>query len=383
MTNRAQLQRLLAIGCLLVVAGSTAACNPPAPPDSPASTPAKTAAQQAFDNMTDAERIGQLLMAGTPSSTSITEATLRIIKDHHVGSMILNGNSNLSVAEMTKLTAGIQQASTGSRLFIATDQEGGQVQRLRGQDFTRIPSAVDQGKVAPDRLRNDTKLWATQLKTAGVNVNLGPVLDTVPSGSKSNPPIGGLNREYGRNPADVTSHGVAVVQGLADGGIAATIKHFPGLGRVSGNPDFTTKVTDTVTIRTDSYLAPFKAGIDAGAPFVMMSTAYYTRIDGNNPAAFSHLIVSDMLRGDLGFKGIIISDDLGEAAQVKDISPANRAIKFITAGGDIVLTVDAKQIPAIAAAVLEKIGQDPSFKSQVYAAALNVLQTKHNLGLLS
>jgi beta-N-acetylhexosaminidase len=208
------------------------------------------------------------------------------------------------------------------------------------------------------------------------------VLDTVPPGNQSNPPIGDLDREYGHTPAVVSSHGVAVARGLAAAGVDATAKHFPGLGRVAGNTDTTTGVTDHVTTRHDAYLAPFAAAVRAHIPFVMLSTAIYSRIAPGVPAAFSSTIVTGMLRGDLGFPGVVISDDLGAAKQVSGYSVGARAVRFISAGGDMVLTVVASQAATMTAALVAEARKSPSFRAKVNAAALRVLQAKQARGLL-
>jgi beta-N-acetylhexosaminidase len=175
---------------------------------------------------------------------------------------------------------------------------------------------------------------------------------------------------------------VAVARGLASGGVVATIKHFPGLGRVAGNTDISTGVTDTVTTGHDPYLAPFRDAIKAGVPFVMMSTAYYSKIDPKNPAAFSAKIIGGILRDDLGFTGVVISDDVGAAAQVSSYGVGQRAVDFIEAGGDIVLTVEASQVTDMTQALLAKAQIDPAFKRKVDAAALVVLKAKQARGLL-
>jgi beta-N-acetylhexosaminidase len=115
---------------------------------------------------------------------------------------------------------------------------------------------------------------------------------------------------------------------------------------------------------------------------VMLSTAIYTRLDPEHPAAFSRTIVTGMLRGDLGFRGVIISDDIGIAKQVSGYSIGGRAVAFIAAGGDMVLTVDATQAAAMTSAVLAKAQTDRAFRAQVDAAALVVLQAKQARGLL-
>jgi beta-N-acetylhexosaminidase len=329
------------------------------------------------------ERIGQLFMVDCPS-TALSAATRTAITRYHVGSVILDGNSNLGVVRTGAVTAALQNLITnGPRLFIATDQEGGEVQRLRGPGFVGIPSALEQGQVKPSQLQIDTTVWGGQLHAAGVNVDLAPVLDTVPANGGPNPPIGDLQREYGHNPGTVSAHGVAVVKGLEAAGVEATVKHFPGLGRVSQNTDTTSGVRDTVTTSNDPYLKPFADAIKAHVPFVMISTAIYTQLDPTHPAAFSSKIVTGLLRDKLGFNGVVISDDLGAAKQVSGYGVGARAVRFISAGGDMVLTVNAAQAATMTAAVLARTKSDPAFLDKVNAAALRVLQAKQQAGLLS
>jgi beta-N-acetylhexosaminidase len=113
-----------------------------------------------------------------------------------------------------------------------------------------------------------------------------------------------------------------------------------------------------------------------------MSTAIYTKLDANHPAAFSSTIIGGLLRGQLGFQGLVISDDLGAAQQVASYSVGARAVDFVNAGGDIVLTVVASQAATMTAALVSRADSDPSFKAKVDAAALLVLQEKESLGLL-
>jgi len=115
---------------------------------------------------------------------------------------------------------------------------------------------------------------------------------------------------------------------------------------------------------------------------VMMSTAYYTRLDPHWPAAFSPFVVGTVLRHDLGYDGVVISDDLARAKQVASFSPAGRALRFIGAGGDVVLVVDPAPLPAMYAAVLRRAQHAPHFRAKVDAAALRVLEAKERRGLL-
>jgi beta-N-acetylhexosaminidase len=372
--------------------GSTSTPSGP-PPSSATSAPASSVASSSapaiphtaaavLASMTEAQRVGQLLMVDCPTS-GLSAATAQAIRAVHVGSIILDGTSYADRGTIRALTAQLENTNPSvAKLFIATDQEGGTVQRLQGAGFDRIPSAVQQGGLDPATLRREARGWGSQLRAAGVNVDLAPVLDTVPRGGGPNPPIGDLERQYGSDPATVATHGVAFAQGMLDAGVAATVKHFPGLGRVTGNTDTASGVTDTVTTRHDPYLQPFARAVGAGVPFVMVSTAIYSRIDPGVPAIFSRTIVTGMLRDDLGFQGVVITDDIGIAAQVSPWSLADRAVKFVQAGGDMILTVDAGQAGSLAAALLAKAQRDPAFKALVDAAALRVLQAKQKQGLL-
>jgi beta-N-acetylhexosaminidase len=352
--------------------------------------------QQTFGNMTDAQRVGQLFMSDVPSTGAGATAASRTayqkavgaLTANHVGSVILDGNDTLG---HNQVTAQLHQIVGEPAPLIATDEEGDLVQRLKGPGFDPIPSALVQGAEPPAALRTDAAHWASELKTAGVNVDLAPVMDTVPAGFGSNPPIGDLGREYGRTPQSVSDHGVAVAQGLRDAKVIPTFKHFPGLGRVHGNTD-KTPTTDVLTTRHDAYLAPFAAGLKAGssvvadAPaipsFVMVSLATYRQIDPAQPAAFSRTIITGMLRGDLGFHGVIVSDDLGNAKAVATVPVGERATRFIAAGGTMILTVNPDTVAPMARAVLDKMAADPAFKQQVYAATHTVLTAKHQAGLL-
>ncbi|MGN6781832.1 MAG: glycoside hydrolase family 3 N-terminal domain-containing protein, partial [Marmoricola sp.] len=297
--------------------------------------------------------------------------------------------SHAGVDATRTVTAQLQRAATpgatgGVRLLIGTDQEGGAVQVLQGPGFGAIPSALEQGQWRPSTLRARAATWAAALRSAGVTVDLAPVEDTVPSpqAARHNPPIGMYDREFGYTVRIVAHHGLAFVRGMRDRGVATAVKHFPGLGRVHGNTDTTAGVTDTVTTRHDAYLQPFATSIADGAELVMMSTAIYRRLDPHRPAAFSPFVVGTMLRGDLGFRGVVVSDDLGKARQVAAWSPGARAVAFLRAGGDLVLTVDPGPLPAMYDAVLARARSHPRFRSLVDAAALRVLGLKQHHQLL-
>jgi beta-N-acetylhexosaminidase len=353
-----------------------------------AAAPEPTRAEQVLDGMTLAQQVGQLFVVGTPAD-SVDRRTLRQIGELHVGNVMLTGRSYHGVRAPARVSRAMRAkvsptATADVRLFVATDQEGGLVRVLQGRGFSDIPSALVQGRWAPPRLRAAAARWAGELRRAGVNLDLAPVLDTVPSprAAKHNPPIGFYDRQYGYTPQAVTAHGLAFARGLADGRVAATVKHFPGLGRVRANTDTTANVVDRVTRRDDPYLEPFRAAVEIGVPMVMMSTARYTRLDPKQPAAFSPYVIGELLRGDLGFDGVVISDDLAHAEQVAAVPPAQRALRFIGAGGDLVLSVDPAPVPAMYRAVLGRARTDAGFRDLVRTSVLRVLTAKQEQGLL-
>src|SRR5947208_4762387 len=386
-------------GCDPTAGGHTASAAPGTPAAAGSVRPAATQAARSpqaskplscaarvFSRMTVTQRAGQLFMVGIAEAPGAEVA--RAVAAYHFGSLIFGATTTASLAALRQLTAADQAlasaAATGRvRLFISADQEGGEVQRLRGPGFAAIPSAVTQGELTPGTLRREAAGWGRELKQAGVNLDLAPVMDVVPPGTAPrNQPIGALRREYGTDPQTVAAHGVAFLRGLRQAGVAATAKHFPGLGRVTGNTDLTAGVVDPVTAPGDSYLGSFQAAIDAGVPFVMVSLASYPRIDPRDLPVFSPRTMRTLLRQQMHFGGVIISDDMGAAAAVASLSPAARAIDFLSAGGDMILSDSLPAAAAMDTAVLGRMKRDPAFRSVADAAVLRVLVAKQAYALL-
>ena len=357
-----------------------------APTTIPVTPVATDCASITLASMSEEQRIGQLFMIAI--GNSLPAVTRDAIARFHFGSITFAVLSTVGVAGIHKITHAIQkqvtQASTGGVPFlIAANQEGGEVQALSGPGFEDIPTALDQGKLSPVTLRHAAERWGGDLHDAGLNVDLAPVADVVPPGTADhNAPIGQLKREYGHYPDVVASHVKAFLIGMRQAGIATTVKHFPGLGRVVGNTDHTASVDDTVTTRHDPYLEPFAKAIDAGVPFVMVSLATYTKIDPDHLAVFSPTIIRDMLRGDLGFDGVVMSDSM-TAAAVASIPPATRAIDFVYAGGDMIVLTQLGAAKTMAKALKTRAANVPAFADRIDKAALRVLRAKDAMGLLS
>jgi beta-N-acetylhexosaminidase len=246
-----------------------------------------------------------------------------------------------------------------------------------------MPTALTQGGWSDTTLTSSARVWGSQVFRAGVGVDLAPVMDTVPRSLASTNPIGHFQREYGFTEPVVADKGGAFLRAMRVSGLAMTAKHFPGLGHVTANTDTSSGVTDKVTTRTSADVAAFRAAIGAGAGLVMVSLAVYSRIDGVHPAVFSPTVIRGMLRGDLGFTRVVVSDDLGRAKQVQAWTPGARAVGFIAAGGDVVLTVDPTVVPAMVRAVTARAASDATFRATVQTAVLRVLRVKAAYGLLA
>ncbi len=337
--------------------------------------------------LTTPQRVGQLFVVALDASAGRSGLDALIAGQHVGGVVYLGGWQGLqTVAAASEHVQGQATATaTGSvGMFVAADQEGGQVQQLTGAGFTTIPSATVQGDMSPAALRDAAAGWGSELARAGVNVDLAPVADTVPASiGTANGPIGRYHREYGSDPTTVARHVAAFTRGLRRADVTATVKHFPGLGRVSSNTDTSsTGVTDPRTGRDDPYLRPFTAGTSAGAGMVMMSSARYPRIDDASPAVFSRAVVTGLLRDRLGWSGVVVTDDVGAAAAVQSVPVGKRATRFLDAGGDLVLTADPQTVAPMAAAVTSRVARDAAFAGRVRAAVQRVLTLKARTGLL-
>jgi beta-N-acetylhexosaminidase len=345
--------------------------------DSPAAKASRAIATMGLD-----ERAGQLIMApmfagGNPADLSA------LISTRHVGSVVLIGNWNNGTAAAKTAADALQSyAPSGNQLIVSTDQEGGQVQHLKGSGFDTMPSAVAQGQMSADTLRSSAKTWGGQLKQAGINIDLAPVLGTVQVKRSSNAPIGALNRDFGLDSNGNAQHGIAFIEGMRDAGVGATVKHYPGLGAVTGNTDFTTEgILDTTTTLDDEEIGAFNTTIKQAKPaMVMMSLATYQRIDSSAPAAFSSKIIDGTLRGSVGYDGVVISDSLSAAA-VSGIATKDLGVRLVDAGGDLACIGDTSYVTPILDGIIARAQSDPAFAKKVTASATRVMTLKYQMGL--
>jgi beta-N-acetylhexosaminidase len=364
----------------------TSGATPGASPSAQATPIPTSCPEQLLARLSQSRQIGQLMFLGL-GANQLGPAERAAINSYGVGSVWFTELSNAPAGTVAGVSAQVQalapSAGGGVGFLIAANQEGGQIDAFHGPGFDPIPSALQQGSEDPALLQTQAARWALQLKSAGVNLNLAPVMDTVPPGQdQNNAPIGALQREFGHDPDTVASHGLAFIAGMHQSGVLLTAKHFPGLGRVTANTDFTANAVDSTTTANDPYLAPFGRAIDAGVDLVMVSTATYTKIDPQHLAVFSPAIIG-LLRGQEHFAGVVVSDDLGSAAAVASIPAGDRAVDFIAAGGDLVTVKTADLIAPMVTAISSRAANDRAFADQVHAAAIRVLQLKVHAGLVS
>jgi beta-N-acetylhexosaminidase len=274
---------------------------------------------------TDVAPVGEVVM-GTLASPP-TPAFLARVRAGQMSGVLLLGHWR-SAKVIASTTTALQRAActAGEPLLIAADQEGGAVRRLPWAAPTvapaRIATAAEAGSQAASA--------AIALAQVGIDIDLAPVADT-PSSPRSF--LG--TRAFSPSPSVASRLAVAFVDGLQQSGVAATAKHFPGLGYASANTDFRTVVVRAGLAALRRGLLPFRSAIDDGVQLVMVSNASYPALDpSGRPAVFSPLIVSGLLRTQLGFTGVIVSDTLTAPAALRTPHAATRAIE---AGVDLLL----------------------------------------------
>lgn len=287
--------------------------------------------------MTIEQKVGQRFMTWIPG-TAASERTAALIEQAHVGGVILIERNVESYRQMRELITGLQRMAQAAGppvpLFIATDQEGGRVSRVRLPEMTLFPAAFHQGVHAdPDYVEAAAYVTGVELRRLGVNVNLAPTIDVY--GEPDDTLIG--DRSFGANARLVADLGGAYVRGADRAGVISVAKHFPGHGVTSVNSHSNLPVVRLTGSERSSTLAPFNAAIDAGVDVIMVAHVLYEDLDPNRPASVSPTIISGLLRDQLGFDGVVMTD----AIEIVEPAPALRQPDIVrnsfAAGADIIL----------------------------------------------
>lgn len=281
------------------------------------------------------EKVGQVLMVGF--SGKDPEGAAAAIRDLKVGGIIYFARNTGSVAETAALSQTLQDtaASSGNLpLLISVDQEGGPVVRL-DKGLPLMPGPMSLGATGdPDLAFKVARAVGTQIRAAGINVNLAPVLDV--NDNPDNPVIG--VRSFGSDPALVETLGTASVQGFLSAGALPVGKHFPGHGNTSVDSHLDLPVLPHPLERlSEVELRPFKAAIRKGLPAIMTAHIIFKAIDPDLPATLSAPVLEGLLRRDLGFQGLIMTDCMEMNAISKYFGTARGAVMALKAGADMVL----------------------------------------------
>jgi len=288
--------------------------------------------------------VGRVFMAGMPGPT-MDPLTEKLIRDHGLGGIILfsrNIGDPVQIATLCRDLQALALSSRGIPLFMAVDQEGGRVARLR-EPFTRFPGnqAIGEAEDPLKAAEEFADVTAREMALVGLNMNMAPVVD-VPMGE---PEDHLKSRTFGDDPRQVSRLGQQVVRTLQKNGIMAVAKHFPGLGKAPLDPHHQLPFIDVDEAEMETVnLPPFKGAIEAGVSAVMSSHAIYPAVDPDTPATLSQSVIEGILRKKLGFDGLVITDDLEMGAIKKKWGVVDGAVRAFEAGCDILLICEDQQM---------------------------------------
>jgi beta-N-acetylhexosaminidase len=325
------------------------------------------------ERLTPAQLAGERIVVGL-DGTGLTPELRRAIHSGEVAGVVLFAADFPSRAAGRELIGALQAIPRPGPLralplLVMTDQEGGQVKRVSGAPEA---SAATMGAEGAAFARREGRATARNLRSLGVNVDLAPVLDVARPGGV----IADTERGFGSTPGQVAATAVPFATGLQSGGVAATAKHFPGLGAATENTDFEAQrigLSKAELRGVDE--APNRAFVAAGGRLVMLSTAIYPAF-GDRPAAFDRRIATGELRGRLGFGGVTITDSLGSAAVAEFGGQREAAVDGAAAGDDLLLFDDLPSAFAGHAALVTQLARGGLSRPRFEAAVGRVLRLR-------
>jgi beta-N-acetylhexosaminidase len=353
-----------------------AAVSPRTPSPSPTPVPSPTApVEQGPVPLPLDLAVGQM-MAASFGGPTITDGLRHLILDEKVGTVLVFGDNFNDAASLARLTADLQtlgrQAGLPAPLLVTLDEEGGRVMRVT-DGVAPLPSELELGRGGPQAVHDGVAATAAGLHRLGVQLDLAPVADL-----RTNPADAVIgDRSFGGDAATVGPLVAAAVAGLHDGGVGATLKHFPGLGGAAGDPH-AAMPTDYENLDqwAASQARSFQAGIDAGADAVMTTAVVVPGLDpSGTPALFSHAVVTGLLRDRLHFQGVIVTDGLGMGGITTLYSLPDAAVAAVRAGNDLVLlnSADAGYQASAIEAVKQQVRSGSISMDQVQASAARVI----------
>ena len=315
-------------------------------------------------------QIGELLVISFkgPGVPAYVKDALR--HGRATGVILFRGNATTPAA-MRAVTRTVQHAARG-RALICVDQEGGPIRILPWAS----PEPAQSAQAGPAQARALAKRASADLTANGINVTLAPVADVAPSGSVMH------TRAFPGATAQVAQTTAAAVSGYRGTKVAATLKHFPGLGEAGTNTDYgPVTISSPRAVLRARDLPPFKAGIDAGAPIVMVSHALYTGLDRRHIASQSPAILTALLRRQLGFRGVVMTDSMEAAAVLKRSSVETAALRSLAAGADILLMTGPGSFPRVRRELTIAAKRSAKFRARIAESAARVIALKRSLGV--
>ncbi|MEK5237127.1 beta-N-acetylhexosaminidase [Paenibacillus sp. FSL L8-0470] len=326
-------------------------------------------------NMTLEEKIGQMLLVGIDGTELDTQAK-RMIAEDKVGGIILYKDNISNLKGMVSLINDLKKSNAENPvpLFMSVDQEGGKVSRMP-DEYAAIPSNGSVGAANNSSAAGTMgKLLARELLSAGFNMDFAPVLDI--NSNPDNPVIG--DRSFG-NTADLVSRlGIAEMKGIASEGVVPVVKHFPGHGDTSVDSHLELPVVN----KTAAELAklewqPFEAAIQENADAVMVAHILFPELDADKPASLSRAIIGDLLREEMGFQGVVITDDLTMGAITGHYTLAAAAVDTVQAGSDILLVAhEYGNEQAVRKALLDSVKSGILEESRIDESVYRILALK-------
>ena len=291
---------------------------------------------------------------------------LRSLLDAGLGGVILFARNLRTLEQICRLTAEVNTAASAP-LLVGVDQEGGRVTRLPAP-FLTAPAAAALGTADdPALTKSLARAVGRELLAAGFTWNLAPVLDV--RTNPANPVIG--DRAFSQDPDRVARHGVAAIQGLTESGVLATAKHFPGHGDTVADSHLTLPESLQSSSRWRAVeFVPFRRAIQAGVPLVLVAHLSCPALDPASPTSLSHPVITSILREELGFDGVVVSDDLEMSAIADRFDLGEAAVRFLEAGGDLALICHNTERQRAAVEAVEKAVQSGRLSEARLAASL-------------
>ena len=339
-------------------------------------------------------KIGQMILAGVQDET-VSDDSRHIIDDLHIGNIILMGRNFDSPEQLLRLTQDMQALAMnayGVPLLIGTDQEGGLVQRANYYaGFTPMPPAQLVGSVRDPVLAEQYgQMVGEELHAVGIGIDFAPVLDV--NDNRTNPVIGALGRSFGTTPELVEESALPFVAGLHAAGVMAAGKHFPGHGSTTADSHNALPFVHKDRAALDAVdIAPFRAAIETGIDMIMPAHVVYPALDPSElPATLSEPILTGLLRGELGFTGVIVTDDLGMEGIMQIAPPEESGVRAILAGADMLTCVRMTTAGSCQPEMIEQLhdglmtaardGRLPMARIDESVRRILALKTQYNVG---